>query len=96
MSQEVEQNLQERLRLERVRQERLARVQAKREELGLPDTLRGRTEALERLNESKQLWLNLGTYVRGRITGLPKQMIGQLAVDLKVQNENANRDRIRK
>ena len=51
MSQEVEQNLQERLRLERVRQEQLTRVQEKRVALGLPDTLRGRTEALERLND---------------------------------------------
>ena len=41
----------ESLSLEIGRQERLARVQAKREELGLPDTLRGRTEALERLND---------------------------------------------
>ena len=36
MSQEVEQNLQERLRLERVRQERLARVQEKRVALDCP------------------------------------------------------------
>ena len=43
--------LQESLSLEIGRQERLARVQAKREELGLPDTLKGRTEALERLND---------------------------------------------
>lgn len=50
MSQEVERVI-ERLRLERIRQEQLAKVNEKRVRLGLPNTLQGRTEALEALGD---------------------------------------------